>query len=59
MLLLAAAGFLIEEIHIPSRLEPTVEDLLHSLQLTLALLRRDGDVVDLVAVQVGDTSDAR
>ena len=40
---------------IPARLEPTVEDLLDSSQDALALLRGNGDVIDLVAVEVGYT----
>jgi hypothetical protein len=43
----------------PARLEPAVKDLLDTLQLPLTLLRRDRDVVNLVAVEVGDALDAR
>ena len=39
----------------PPTLEPTIKHLLNPLQLSLALPRRDRDVVDLVAVEVGDT----
>ena len=38
----------------PARLEPAVKDLFDSLQVALALLRRDGDVVDALSVQVFD-----
>ena len=39
-----------------SRLEPAVEDFLHSPQSALALLARNGDVVNLVPVEVRDLS---
>jgi hypothetical protein len=38
----------------PSRLEPTIKDLLNPLQLTLALLRGDSDAVDALSVEIGD-----
>lgn len=42
----------------PSRLEPTIKHLLDTLKRGLARLRRDGDIVDTLAVQVLDTLDA-
>ena len=35
-------------------LKPAVKDVLHALELPLALLAGDGEVVDEVAVQIGD-----
>ena len=43
----------------PSRLEPTVKDFFNPLQLTLALLRRNGDVVDRLSVKILDAGDTR
>ena len=40
-----------------TRLEPAVKDLLDTLELALALLRGDGDVVNLVLVQIVDAGD--
>lgn len=37
-----------------SRLEPAVEDFLNPLQVSFALLRRDGDVADFVGVNIRD-----
>ena len=44
---------------IPSRLEPAVKYGLNTLQLTLALLRGDSDMIDLVSVQIVDALDTR
>jgi len=41
----------------PSRLEPTIKHLFHSLQISLALLGRDGDVVNVLSMQVFDSGD--
>lgn len=43
----------------PSRLEPTIEYFLDTLEVTFTLLARDSDVIDLVSVKIGDTLDAR
>lgn len=37
-----------------TRLEPTIKDFLDPLQITLALLRGDGDTVDTLSVEIGD-----
>ena len=43
----------------PAGFKPAVEYLLDALKLTLALLRRNGDVVNLVPMKVGDPLYAR
>jgi len=42
-----------------ARLEPAVEDLINTLEIPFTFLRWDGNVVDLVSVDVGDAFDAR
>lgn len=42
-------------VYAPARLKPTVKDLFNSLQVALALLGWDSDVVDALSVQVLDT----
>mmetsp|Transcript_63686 Transcript_63686/g.184702 ORF Transcript_63686/g.184702 Transcript_63686/m.184702 type:complete len:476 (-) Transcript_63686:842-2269(-) len=53
-LILVLEGVVLAAVWHGPALEPTVEDLVHALQHALALLRRDGDVVDEVAVEVCD-----
>jgi hypothetical protein len=37
-----------------TRFEPTIKDFFDPLQITLALLGRDGDTVDTLSVEIGD-----
>ena len=41
----------------PSGFKPAVEDFLNALEDTFSLLGRNGDVVDLVSVEIRDTLD--
>lgn len=48
-----------KECHARSRLEPAVKHFLNTLQHALALLRRNLDVINLVAMQVGQDAATR
>jgi hypothetical protein len=43
----------------PSGFEPTIEDLLDTLQDTFTLLGWDGDVIDFISMDICDASDTR
>jgi len=45
-------------VHAPSRLEPTIKHLVDTLQIALALLGRDGDVINVLPVEILDPGDS-
>lgn len=45
--------------HQPPRFEPTVEYFLNTFQNSFPLFRRDGDMVDALAMKVSDSRDPR